>query len=105
MARTAGVLEITETCVFLTNRDERTLLIWPSTKTLWDSARQSILFSDGGEVHRLSDGENVAFGGSGGGSGEGGEPPGLPDGIKWVAQPMPECVTPEYWFVGGLASN
>jgi hypothetical protein len=105
-ARTEGVLEITGTCVFLTNQNRRTLLIWPSAQTRWDAASQTILVNDrDGQAHRLAHGQRVAFGGSGGGAGEGREPPGRLDRIPWVVQPMPECVVPEYWFVGEVAAS
>ncbi len=102
-ARTEGVLQITDTCVFLVHGNERSLLIWPSPQTEWDATSQTILFRDRrGQVHRLAHGQRVAFGGGGGSAGEG--PPGQLDGVPWVVAPMPECLEPAYWFVGDLAT-
>ncbi len=102
-ALTAGVLQITDTCVFLSNRNEKTLLIWPSSQTAWEPATRTILFVDrDGQLHRLVAGQRVSFGGGGGGAGEG-DPLAQLD-LPWVVPPMPECAAPRYWFVGDLAN-
>lgn len=102
-ARTEGMLVITETCVFLAHRNDRSLLIWPSSQTEWDATSQTILFRDrSGRVHRLAHGQRVAFGGGGGGRDEG--PPDQLGQVPWEVAPMPECLEPAYWFVGDLAT-
>lgn len=96
----SGTVEITDTCVFLRNGDERSLLVWPSEATQWEETSRTIRYSAEGSVE-LRDGD--AFSVGGGGSSEAED--GLDDrvwaeSINWAAEPDPSCFTSVREFVG-----
>jgi hypothetical protein len=101
-----GQLEFGPNCVFLTNRGERELVIWPSVETSWDDATRTIVFrSRDGVVHLLQAGQQVSFGGGGFSEAEDGRASEIMlAGIDWVSPPQPECITAEIWFVGEVVS-
>ena len=99
-ALVSGTIEITDTCVFLTSGDERSLLVWPSEGTEWDDASRTIRYSAEGTVE-LRDGDSFRVAGSGSSeaeSGLGGRA--WAASIPWVAEPDPACVTSTRHFVG-----
>lgn len=98
MARTEGVVVITDACVFLEHDGERGLLVWPSDRTRWNSDDGTISFTtlDGVEVS-VESGQHVVFAGGGADVSEDGER--WVETRQWARAPAPECVTDGAWFV------
>lgn len=99
-----GTLVMTDECVFLDERGERVLLVWPSDRTAWDPVARTITFGrPGGGVRTIGEGDTVALGGGGSSTAEGG--PAAEEWLQtvdWVAPPAPACVTDTRWFVSDV---
>lgn len=107
LALAAGVLEITDNCVFLELAGERTLLVWPEHRTSWDGRTRTIKFQQlDGTWIELRSGQPIAFGG--GGSSE------VEDGlsgedwaarISWAAPPRRDCLADIRWMVTDVSDQ
>jgi hypothetical protein len=106
-ARTEGTLRITDTCVFLDERGDPVLLVWPADRTRWDANERTVTFTNAdGTPVIVADGTAVVLGGGGDSSEESGTAPeAWLDGMTWVARPADGCPIDPWWGVGELALN
>ena len=106
-ARTEGRLRITDTCVFLDERGEPVLLVWPADRTRWDAGERTVTFAnaDGTQVV-VGDGTAVVLAGGGESSEESGiAPEAWLGSVTWVARPADGCPIDRWWGVGELTLN
>jgi hypothetical protein len=99
-----GTLDITETCVYLVQHGQKTLLFWPADRTRWIKKLRAISFSNfDGTVVTAADGDGVSIMGGGDRTDESGV-----SGrewarqMVWVAPPDPSCFAEVRWGAGGL---
>lgn len=99
-----GTLLITDTCVYLVAKGEKTLLFWPADRTRWKDEAQGIVFSNfDGTLVTASDGDAVAVTGGGDSEAESGmSGPVWASGMVWVAPPDPSCSAQLRFGVGAL---
>lgn len=103
-ARTEGILQITDTCVFLLDRGGPVLLLWPANHVAWNAVLRTITFDnlDGTSV-TVGHGESVVLGGGGGSSAESGVAPEVWSvQMTWVQPPRVGCNLDPYWSVGDV---
>ena len=94
-ALATGTLEIGDSCVTLRLRDAVWLLVWPSERTWWVPATQSIRFRNTDDSFaEVSAGQQVMVTG-------GGDPGGS---IGWIAAPVGQCATHNRWWVVDVES-
>lgn len=99
-----GTLDITETCVYLVWKGEKTMLFWPADRTRWIKEARAISFSnfDGTSV-TASDGDAVSVIGGGDSTAESGlSGREWASRMTWVAPPDPSCFAEVRWGAGGL---
>ncbi|GBE24647.1 hypothetical protein BMS3Bbin02_00922 [bacterium BMS3Bbin02] len=101
-----GTIEITDECVFLDERGELVLLVWPSDRTEWDESSASIRFSDfDGSTTTFVDGQTVRLGGGGSSVEEGGlGAEEWVNSIEWMSVPLLSCVTDTRWSVSSVVN-
>lgn len=103
-ALTRGTLRITDSCVFLEERGEPVLLLWPADRSIWDAEQRTITFANfDGTTATIGDGQPVALGGGGGSVAESGVS--VEEWLAqmhWVARPAEECPLDPYWAVGDV---
>lgn len=108
-ALTAGVLRITDQCVFLeTAGGESELLVWPADRARWDDATGTIHFTNppAGDGFTLRDGQSVSFGGGGDSTAESGlSGAEWAASVDWVAAPDPSCAMEVRWYVGEVSAQ
>lgn len=106
-ALTAGIIQITDSCVLLDEGDESVLLVWPQARTTWRSQDGVVGFVTGsGERVVLRDGDRVTFGGGASSLREGGTTVDeFLDSVDWVSEPDRDCVGGERWFVGNVVTD
>ncbi len=106
-ARTEGTLRITDNCVFLDERGERVLLLWPADQTRWDAGERTVTFDNAdGQAVVVRDGTAGVLGGGGDSSDESGiAPEAWLESMTWVARPVDGCPIDPWWGVGQLALN
>jgi len=103
-ARNAGVLVLTDRCVFLDRNGERELLVWPVPETRWVPGSAEVEFhrSDG-RVVTIRHGQHIVLGGGGSSVAEdGGTGQEWASQITWVVPPNPECLLDVRWLVGDV---
>ena len=105
--RTEGKLRITNTCVFLDERGERVLLLWPADRTRWDAGERTVTFANADRKPVVvGDGTPVVLGGGGDSSEESGiTPEAWLGSMTWVARPADGCPIDSWWGVGELTLN
>lgn len=93
---------ITDACVYLVSRGEKTLLFWPADRTRWNEETRAITFSNfDGTVVTVTDGDAVVLGGGGDSTAESGiSGQEWVRRITWVAPPDPSCSAEERFGVG-----
>jgi hypothetical protein len=102
--RAQGTLLITDACVYLVFRGQKTLLFWPADRTRWNAEEHAILFSNfDGTMAAASDGDAVVVGGGGDSQAESGISGDVwASHMVWVAPPDPSCSAERRWGVGAL---
>jgi hypothetical protein len=102
--RAEGTLLITDACVYLVFRAQRTLLFWPSDRTRWDEKARTITFFNFDEtLVTASSGDKVVLGGGGDSSAESGvSGRDWASRMTWVAPPDASCSAEQRWGVGAL---
>lgn len=99
-----GTLRVTDDCVFVEERGDDVLLVWPADRTTWNDEEKSIEFlqSSGESIH-LAHGDQVRISGGGSSVDEGGlEADDWLASIQWTSEPPGPCVKDTRWFVGDL---
>jgi hypothetical protein len=100
-ARRDGLLQITETCVFVETAGEKGLVVWPADRTRWNATDGSISFTTlAGREVRLVSGQHVVLAGGGVHIAEAGAD--WVERVTWVRRPAPECLTDGAWFVSDV---
>ena len=101
---TVGTLDITDKCVYLVFRGERTFLFWPSDRTRWIAETRSISFANfDGTFVTASGGDAVSVIGGGDSAAESGASGReWASQMAWVAPPDPSCAAEVRWGAGGL---
>lgn len=108
LMRAEGPLRITDKCVYLEAHGQVYLLFWHADQVTWNEESRTITFenfpwSDDGKIVTVSDGDQVAIGGSGGGDEEGGESiEEFVSRMEWVAPPASSCTLDQWWSVGAV---
>jgi hypothetical protein len=102
--RAQGTLLITDVCVYLVFRGEKTLLFWPADRTRWNAEEHAIIFSNfDGTLAAASDGDAVVLGGGGDSQAESGVSGDMwASRMIWVAPPDPSCSAERRWGVGAM---
>jgi hypothetical protein len=102
-----GTLRITDDCVFLDERGDDVLLVWPADRTTWTPETGTISFErDDGQAVPLADGDEVTFGGGGSSVDEAGiKAEDWVAAIEWVSEPPPACVTDTRWSISDLVDE
>jgi hypothetical protein len=95
-------LLITDACVYLVSRGEKTLLFWPADRTRWNEETRAITFSNfDGTVVTVTDGDAVVLGGGGDSTAESGiSGQEWVRRITWVAPPAASCSAEVRFGVG-----
>ena len=97
--------------MFLVERGDPVLLVWPADRTTWNAQARTITFDnyesrgdpDAGRRVTVGDGMRVVLGGSGGSIAESGTTTeGWVERRQWVARPAASCPLEEWWSVGAL---
>lgn len=99
-----GTLLITDKCVYLVWKGEKTLLFWPADRTRWIEDERAISFKNyDGSIVTASNGDSVAAGGGGDSAAESGiSGKQWASRMVWVAPPDPSCSAEVRWGAGGM---
>jgi hypothetical protein len=102
-----GTLRITDDCVFLDERGDDVLLVWPADRTTWTPETGTISFDrTDGQAVPLRDGDEVTLAGGGSSVDEGGmEAADWVAALEWVSEPPLACVTDTRWVIGDLVDE
>ncbi|MGH9113876.1 MAG: hypothetical protein ACRDZN_16490 [Acidimicrobiales bacterium] len=102
-----GTLRMTGDCVFLDERGDDVLLVWPADRTTWTPETGTISFQrTDGQAVPLADGDEVTLAGGGSSVDEGGrEAEDWVAALEWVSEPPSACVTDTRWFIGDLVEH
>lgn len=102
--RAEGTIFITDDCVYLVFRGQRTLLFWPADRTTWNEQARTITFSNfDGTVATASNGDAVVLGGGGDSETESGiSGKDWTSKMIWVTPPGRSCSAERRWGVGAM---
>jgi len=102
LARAQGTLIITNTCVYIESRGDRTLLFWPADRTTWNEEARTITFLNfDGTSATVTDADQVVLGGGGDSESESGiSAEEWVERMIWVAAPDPSCSAERRFGVG-----
>jgi hypothetical protein len=100
--RNQGTLLITDACVYLVWRGNRTFLFWPANRTRWNEETRAITYSNlDGTVVTVANRDDIVIGGGGSStahSGVSGRE--WASRMDWVAPPDPSCSAEVRFGVG-----
>lgn len=98
-----GMLQVTDECVLLDEQGEDVLLAWDVDQVTWNADERTITFENGDGTTTVADGDHVRLSGGGSSVEEGGAPPEQwAEGIDWISEPAPSCLTDTRWSVGDV---